>query len=118
MSTEASNNGQNSRDPREQKNEELQNNQIGVSVRYQEDIVSVQVNKNASLEALLQASIQATENQSVEKNRFQLKLGGNVLDLNKKISDYAITNGSTLLLVLVAGGGGNTMIKNLSINGK
>lgn len=107
MSTEALNGGENNRDPKEQKIENMQNNLIQVSIRYQEDTVSVQVNENASLQSLLQASIKATENQSVEKNRFQLKLNGNVLDLSKKINDYPITNGSTLLLVLVAGGGGN-----------
>lgn len=82
-------------------------NRITVSVRYQETVVSVEINKNASVTALLQAAINATENQSVPKERFQLKLDGTVLDPKGKISDYPIEDGSLLVLVLVAGGGGN-----------
>jgi hypothetical protein len=84
-----------------------QDNRLTVSVRYQETVVTVEINKNASIAALLQAAINATENQSVSKDRFQLKLDGTVLDPNGKVNDYPITDGSLLVLVLVAGGGGN-----------
>jgi hypothetical protein len=99
--------------PKEQHNGSVgsnQNNRINVSVRYQEDIVSVEVNENASITALLVAAINATENQSVQKERFQLKLEGTVLDPKGKVNDYPINDGSNLVLVLVAGGGGNFKI--------
>ena len=88
-------------------NNNSQNNRITVSIRYQETVVSVEANTQESVTALLQAAIKATENQSVEKDRFQLKLDGVVLDPKNKVSDYSIKNGSTLVLVLTAGGGGN-----------
>jgi hypothetical protein len=82
-------------------------NQITVQVRYQSDVVSVSVNKNASVEALLVDAIRSTENEVGKKDQFQLKLSGNVLDPHKKVSDYPITNGSLLVLGMVAGGGGS-----------
>lgn len=111
MSKDVSMNEQNGTDrPQEQHNGNIgsnQNNRINVSIRYQEDIVPVEVNENASVTALLQAAINATENQSVQKERFQLKLEGIVLDPKGKVNDYPLKNGSNLVLVLVAGGGGN-----------
>lgn len=111
MSKEVSNNEQKGANVPEGKNnggsENPQGNKLQVSIRYQEDIVSVQTNVNASVTSLLQAAINATENHSVQKDRFQLKLEGIVLDPKRKVNDYNITNGSTLVLVLVAGGGGN-----------
>jgi hypothetical protein len=84
-----------------------QNNRITVSIRYQEVVEAVEINVNASVTALLEAAMKATDNQSVPKERFQLKIGGVVLDPQKKVSDYDIKNGTTLILVLVAGGGGH-----------
>lgn len=84
-----------------------QNNRITVSIRYQETVVPVEVNINESITAMLQAAINATENQSVPKDRFQLKLDGTVLDPKGKVNDYPLKNGSALVLVLVAGGGGS-----------
>lgn len=84
-----------------------QNNRISVSVRFQETVVTVEINRNASVTALLQEAINATENQSVAKDRFQLKLDGTVLDPKGKVENYPINSGSLLVLVLVAGGGGN-----------
>lgn len=111
MSKDVSKNEQNGTNgPQEQQNGNIgsnQNNRVTVSIRYQEDIVQVEVNENASVTALLQAAINATENQSVQKERFQLKLEGTVLDPKGKVNDYPIKNGSNLVLVLVAGGGGN-----------
>lgn len=84
-----------------------QDNRITVSVRYQETIVSVDANIHESVTALLQAAINATGNQSTPKDRFQLKLDGTVLDPKANVDDYPIADGSMLVLVLIAGGGGN-----------
>lgn len=83
------------------------NNQITVQVRYQSDVVSVTINKNASIEALLVDAIRSTENQIGKKDQFQLKLGGTILDPQKKVSDYSLSEGIVLVLGLVAGGGGS-----------
>lgn len=82
-------------------------NQITVQIRYQSDVVSITINKNASIEALLVDAIRSTENQVGKKDQFQLKLGGTVLDPHKKVSDYSIMEGTLLVLSLVAGGGGS-----------
>ncbi|SHF40006.1 DUF2604 domain-containing protein [Flavisolibacter ginsengisoli] len=82
-------------------------NQITVNIRYQSETVQVTINQNESINALLEQAIKATENNSVDKDRLQLKLGGTVLDLKNKVSDYAIQEGVTLVLSLTAGGGGN-----------
>jgi hypothetical protein len=82
-------------------------NQITVNIRYQSETVQVTINQNESINALLEQAIHATQNNSVDKDRLQLKLGGTVLDLKNKVSDYAIAEGSTLVLSLTAGGGGN-----------
>lgn len=84
-----------------------QANRITVQVRYQSETVSVTINENASVTALLEQAMIATENNSVPKERFQLKLGSTVLDPNSKVKDYPLVNGSLLVLSLVAGGGGN-----------
>lgn len=82
-------------------------NQVSVKVRYQSDTVSIRINVNASVSALLEKSINETENGSIPVERFQLKLGGTVLDPKRKVEDYAITEGTLLVLCLLAGGGGN-----------
>ena len=82
-------------------------NQIKVFIRFQNETVPVTINQNESINALLEQAIHETKNNSVSKDRFQLKLGGIVLDLNKKVSDYSILEGSTIVLSLTAGGGGN-----------
>ncbi|WP_162428192.1 ubiquitin-like domain-containing protein [Pontibacter pudoricolor] len=87
-----------------------QHNQLTVQVRYQSEAVSVTTNINASVTSLLEKAIVETQNNSVPKERFQLKLDGTVLDPNKKINDYPINNGSLLVLTLLAGGGGNGSI--------
>lgn len=86
-------------------------NKITILVRFQNETVPVTVNRNESISALLQQAIHGTKNNSVSKDRFQLKLGGTVLDLNKKVSDYSILEGSILVLSLTAGGGGNYKFK-------
>jgi hypothetical protein len=86
-------------------------NQISIQVRYQSDVVSVSINKNASVEALLVEAIRSTENEIGKKDQFQLKLGGTVLDPHKKVSDYPITEGTLLVLGLVAGGGGSFPVR-------
>ena len=85
-------------------------NQITVQVRYQSDTVPVTINVNASIEALLSQAIKATGNENIDKDRFQLKLGGTVLDPKKKVNDYDIKEGTLLVLTLTAGGGGNKSI--------
>jgi hypothetical protein len=82
-------------------------NQITVNIRYQSETVRITINQNESINALLEHAIHATQNNSVDKDRLQLKLGGNVLDLKNKVSDYAIVEGTTLVLSLNAGGGGS-----------
>lgn len=82
-------------------------NQFTIQVRYQEKTVDVTVNAHESIMALLEAAIHGTDNESIPKERFQLKLGGTVLDLHKKVDDYPIGKGTLLVLVLSAGGGGN-----------
>ncbi len=84
-----------------------QNNQVTVQVRYQGETVSVSTNVNASVTSLLEKAMIETQNNSVPKDRFQLKLGATVLDLKGKVNDYPIANGSLLVLSLLAGGGGN-----------
>ena len=86
-------------------------NKITILVRFQNETVPVTINRNESVSALLEQAIHETKNSSVSKDRFQLKLGGVVLDLNKKVSDYSILEGSTLVLSLTAGGGGNYEFK-------
>lgn len=86
-------------------------NQITIFVRFQSETVAVIINQNESINALLEQAIHETKNNSVSKDRFQLKLGGTVLDFNKKVSDYSILEGSTLVLSLTAGGGGNYKFK-------
>lgn len=88
-------------------NKDGQNNQLTVQVRYQSETVSVETNVNASLTSLLEKAMIATQNNSVSKERFQLKLDGTVLDPKKKVNEYPITNGSVLTLSLLAGGGGS-----------
>lgn len=88
-----------------------QSNRITVSVRYQETVVPVEANIHESIMALLEAAIKATGNQSVPKERFQLKLDGVVLETGKKVEDYPIKNGTLLVLVLIAGGGGNCNVE-------
>ena len=83
------------------------NNQVTIQIRYQSETVSVTINENASVTALLEQAIIVTENNSVPKDRFQLKLGSTVLDPKRKVRDYPIANGSLLVLSLIAGGGGN-----------
>jgi hypothetical protein len=97
-------------EPNEQPNADNgngQNNRITVSVRYQEASESVETNIHESVTALLQAAINATGNGSTPKERFQLKLDGTVLDPKAKVDDYPIKDGSLLVLVLIAGGGGS-----------
>lgn len=86
-------------------------NQITLNIRYQSETVQVTINKNASINALLEQAIHATQNNSVDKDRLQLKLGGTVLELKNKVNDYAIEDGTTLVLSLTAGGGGNYCFK-------
>lgn len=88
-----------------------QGNLITVQVRYQSDVVSVSINKNASVEALLVDAIRSTENEMGKKDQFQLKLDGTVLDPHKKVSDYPISEGIILVLGLVAGGGGAFLVR-------
>ena len=85
-----------------------QNNQLTVQVRYQSETVTVSTNVNASVTSLLENAMIETQNNSVPKERFQLKLDGTVLDPHKKVNDYPISNGSHLVLTLLAGGGGNS----------
>ncbi|MCW3117952.1 MAG: hypothetical protein JWM28_2034 [Chitinophagaceae bacterium] len=87
-----------------------QGNRITVTVRYQETTVPVEANIHESIMALLVAAIKATGNESVPKERFQLKLDGQVLDTKLKVEDYPIKNGTVLVLVLIAGGGGNSIL--------
>lgn len=87
---------------------EGQNNQLTVQVRYQSETVTVVTNVNASLTSLLEKAMVATQNNSVPKERFQLKLDGTVLDPKKKVNEYPIANGSVLVLTLLAGGGGTS----------
>ncbi len=84
-----------------------QRNRIKVVIRYQETTVPVEATIHESVKALLEAAIKATGNESVPKERFQLKLDGKVLDPNGKVEDYPIKEGTVLVLVLIAGGGGN-----------
>lgn len=98
--------------PQENSNPSLGNcgghtNKISVFIRFQNETLPVTINRNESINALLEQAIHETKNNSVSKDRFQLKLGGTVLDLTKKVSDYSILEGSTLVLSLTAGGGGN-----------
>lgn len=85
-------------------------NKITVQVRYQSDVVSITINVNQSVTALLQEAIRETGNNSVPKERFQLKFGNIVLDPKGKVNDYEIKEGSLLVLVLTAGGGGNVLL--------
>ncbi|KAA9338986.1 putative metal-binding protein [Adhaeribacter soli] len=85
-------------------------NQLTVQVRYQADTVTVETNVNASITSLLEKALIETQNNSVPKERFQLKLDGAVLDPHKKVNDYPIVDGSLLVLTLMAGGGGTKAI--------
>jgi len=98
---------ENSKKEEKEDNGHGQQNQLNVQVRYQSDVVPVQINANASIEALLAKAINATGNNSIPKERFQLKLGATVLDTHKKVNDYPIIDGTLLVLCLIAGGGGN-----------
>lgn len=86
---------------------EGQHNQLTIQVRYQSETVEVSTNVNASVTSLLEKAMIETQNNSVSKERFQLKFGSTVLDPTKKVGDYAIENGALLVLTLQAGGGGD-----------
>ena len=86
---------------------EGQHNKLTIQVRYQSETVEVSTNVNASVTSLLEKAMIETQNNSVSKDRFQLKFGSTVLDPHKKIGDYPIGNGALLVLSLLAGGGGD-----------
>lgn len=103
-------NADNEKKDGQQSNEGGHKNQIEVQIRYQNETVSFTINKNESVQALLVEAIKKTGNDTEQKDRFQLKLGGTVLDPNKKVSDYPIIYGTLLNLNLLAGGGGTCEI--------
>jgi hypothetical protein len=68
----------------------------------------VKINENAPLKAAAEKALEQTHNTGRPLSDYELKLGDQVLDMNKKVKDYGLKDGTELFLSLKAGtGGGN-----------
>lgn len=66
----------------------------------------VTINENAPLKAAAEKALQQTQTSGRLLSDYELKLGDQVLDMNKKVKDYNLKDGDTLFLSLKAGTGG------------
>lgn len=66
----------------------------------------VRINENAPLKTLVQKALTESGNEGRKEQDWQLKLGAQVLDLDKKLANYGIQDGAELFLSLKAGHGG------------
>jgi hypothetical protein len=67
---------------------------------------SVKINENAPLKAAAQKALEQTHNTGRPLDDYEMKLGDKVLDMNKKVKDYDLKDGTELFLSLKAGTGG------------
>lgn len=66
----------------------------------------VTVNENVPLKNAAQKALDQTKNTGRSLSDYELKLGDQVLDMDKKVKDYGLKDGAELFLSLKAGTGG------------
>jgi hypothetical protein len=66
----------------------------------------VTINENAPLKAAAEKALVQSQTTGRLLSDYELKLGDQVLDMNKKVKDYNLKDGTTLFLSLKAGTGG------------
>lgn len=66
----------------------------------------VKINENAPLKAAAEKALAQTHNTGRPLDDYEMKLGDKVLDMNKKVKDYNLKDGTELFLSLKAGTGG------------
>lgn len=66
----------------------------------------VKINQNAPLRAAAEKALEQTHNTGRPLDDYELKLVDKVLDMNKKVKDYDLKDGTELFLSLKAGTGG------------
>ena len=67
---------------------------------------TVTVNENVPLKSAAQKALEQTNNTGRPLSDYELKLGDQVLDMDKKVKDYGLKDGTELFLSLKAGTGG------------
>ncbi len=67
----------------------------------------VTINENAPLKAAAEKALAQTHTTGRPLSDYELKLGDQVLDMDKKVRDYNLKDGDTLFLSLKAGNGGS-----------
>lgn len=66
----------------------------------------VKINENAPLKAAAEKALEQTHTTGRPLSDYELKLNDQVLDMDKKVKDYGLKDGTTLFLSLKAGTGG------------
>jgi len=66
----------------------------------------VKVNENVPLKTAAQKALEQTNTTGRPLSDYELKLGDQVLDMDKKVKDYGFKDGTELFLSLKAGTGG------------
>jgi hypothetical protein len=82
---------------------EKDDNKIVLDVIVEGVEAKVEINENAPLQTLIPKALKETGNQGRQPDDWQLKLDGNVLDLNRKTKEYNFGPGTKLFLSLRAG---------------
>lgn len=85
----------------------MPDNQLEIIVVVNGQPVTLKANRNAPLHTVVQHALGDSGNSGQPLQNWELRdPGGQVLDLNRKVEDYGIADGTKLFLNLKAGVGG------------